>query len=516
MSGTCSRCGQKKRQGENRCSFCGTFYNVEQEDPLVGVRLGSLVLEGRIAKGGVGAIYTARDTASQRKFAVKILHPQFAQNPRVYQRFQREVDVMQSMEHSGLVKVFDFGWSKACGAYLVMELLEGMSLAKVLSFKKPLGKERLWQFTEQTLSALEHIHSRQIIHRDLKPANIFVCHDQFLQEEFKLLDFGLVKAIEDSGGENKLTRTGMVMGTPHYMAPEQASGRWDHVDHRTDLYAFGVIVYRLLAIRPPAPKGSFQEIMMKHVMGELTPLSEHRPDLKAHPIENVVHWTMSKDRDDRPSSALELKQQLLGAIKALPDDPTPAGSHSAGDSKRASKSFSGKATSNDFQWFSHLGDEQTQPSLPPIGDSMASGVLIKKIPTLLLDMPNHLGPISQKDSIEGLSRAFEKKTPPPSSSQGTRREILSPPVDSLYGGDTSPEALELMSEDVWGQIQSTYTRFIGPLSKVVIKKSLKKMGCKRDVFPIARQNEFLELLAGRLDDKKRYDFLSTVKGVLES
>ncbi|MBC8071242.1 MAG: serine/threonine protein kinase, partial [Deltaproteobacteria bacterium] len=279
--------------------------------------------------GGMGAVLRCRHLGLDRDVAVKLLHPELAADAEIAARFDREARSASRLEHPNCVHVFDFGaWQPSGGGpvakYLAMQLLSGCELADLLG--QPLPPRRAIALVQQILAGLEHAHERGIVHRDLKPENVFVTTDPSGVEVLKLVDFGIAKITAGEGANAKLTRMGVVFGTPRYMSPEQAAG--GVVDLRTDLYAVGVILFEMLSGLPPFLDDDAMALLRKHLFHDPPPL----PDSVPPQLRAITFRLLHKERDGRFASAAqvslalaELDAQLArGPVDALALSPTLA------------------------------------------------------------------------------------------------------------------------------------------------------------------------------------------------
>jgi serine/threonine protein kinase len=277
-------------------------------------RIGKLIagkyrLELVLGRGGMGTVYRATHTWTGRAVAVKYLHPDHAQDAGSVSRFLREARTAASVRHPNAVDVLDMGQDTDGSAYLVLELLEGSTLAEHFAASKTMDPAALARVLVPVLEALEELHRVGVVHRDFKPANIFLARTSRGHLLPKLLDFGVAKVLDESAGLS--TTTGIVVGTPAYMAPEQAAGMGD-VGPWTDLWAVGAVLYQGLVGELPfaAPTPS---LMLVNVMTKaVAPLASKRPDLNAA-LCAVVDRALTKDAKERFQTAADMAQALCDA-----------------------------------------------------------------------------------------------------------------------------------------------------------------------------------------------------------
>ena len=283
----------------------------QKEFDLLGRTLGDAYrVERLIGKGGMGIVYEASHTRVQRPYAIKVLNVNYADNPQVMARFRREAMLGARLGHENIVEVMDFNSTEEGFPYLVMELLEGQDLQQLLTRQRRLPLEHAAALVRQVLLALSAAHDEGVVHRDLKPENIFICRHKDGQAKVKVLDFGISKVLDS---ESIITHKSAVLGTPHFMSPEQAEGRVSDIDHRTDIFAVGLILYHMLAGKLPFAGPSLPSIMYDVVHAEPPPLDTVRPDLPSTVVQ-VVEKAIRKDRADRHQSAMELLDDLAQAM----------------------------------------------------------------------------------------------------------------------------------------------------------------------------------------------------------
>src|SRR5688572_15931949 len=239
---------------------CPVAEGNEDEDLSGSMLSNKYQLLRRRGVGGMGNVYEARNTLIDRKVAIKVLHRIAAGKVAGARRFHREAIAAARTRHPNIVDVYDMGHTPDGRPYLVMELLEGEDLHAVLGHSRRLFVEISLAIIDQVLAGLGAAHRAGIVHRDLKPENVFLTEDQEDCPRVKLLDFGAAQLDDADGSRSRLTREGAVVGTPWYMAPEQAVGR--PVDHRADLYAAGVLLFEMLSGRLPHPSRTRREAMV--------------------------------------------------------------------------------------------------------------------------------------------------------------------------------------------------------------------------------------------------------------
>ncbi|HET6150303.1 MAG TPA: serine/threonine-protein kinase [Polyangia bacterium] len=279
--------------------------------PIPGTVLdGRYRIEAPIGSGGMGAVYLARQIAVDRAVAVKILRPEAADFPGAAARFREEMHVTSRIEHPNTIRVYDFGES-AGRLFLVMEYLPGRTLRAVIDGEGRQPVARALHIGRQVARGLGAAHEAEVVHRDLKPDNVMLV-DFFGEGDFvKVMDFGIARSMDAL--RPQLTMTGQVIGSPAYMAPEQATG--DTPDHRTDVYALGIIFYELLTGRVPFQRPTAMSMLMAHVQEPPPPLENWAPDLDPR-VTALVMRMLAKSRADRPQSAAE----IVAAIEAFGDE----------------------------------------------------------------------------------------------------------------------------------------------------------------------------------------------------
>jgi serine/threonine protein kinase len=291
-----------------------------------GTRVGDYEIEAKIGEGAMGTVYRAVHPAIGRHVAIKVMTPKLFDEPESVKRFVAEARAVAAIRHPGIVDVFGFGRLPDGRTYLVMEWLEGASLAERLKQGK-LDVAEACDMLRQIARALEAAHAKGIVHRDLKPENVFVLQLEDEKPQCKLLDFGLAKVTNKEDGLVARTRTGQLLGTPLYMSPEQCKSKG--VDHRTDIYALGCMAYEMLCGRVPFDCDNVAELISAHLVAEPPKPTTLKPDLS--PILDHLLLTMvAKNPDERPTLA-DVRKTISGFLSrqsqpyaAVRDDLTPA------------------------------------------------------------------------------------------------------------------------------------------------------------------------------------------------
>ena len=317
----CPQCGTEYETAARFCPADGTSLRPKGSDTLVGRILADRYhILKKIGEGGMGRVYLGEHVKMNRQCAIKVMSPALVNDHESAARFAREASNAARIIHPNVAAVFDYGESEGL-VYLVMEYVEGEPLSRVLAREAPLTVERSLEIARQIADGLGAAHELGIIHRDLKPDNILVSRKAGGREVAKVVDFGIAKAVQDSAGE-ALTRTGLVIGTPEFMSPEQLLG--DPIDIRSDLYALGCILHLMLTAAPPfvAPT---REQMIKRRLAEEPPkvrlLDPGLPDS----LERVVEKLLARTPGERYGSAAEVRDALSGSHARHPGIATPSG-----------------------------------------------------------------------------------------------------------------------------------------------------------------------------------------------
>lgn len=323
----CLTCNAANDAAARFCSNCGADLGdtiafgsttTEQErDPLFGSAIaGKYRVDANLGAGGMGVVYRATRLLIGDEVAIKILHSEKT-DPRAAERFRREAQAAARLKHPNAVNVYDFGITDDGLQYLVMELVEGESLGQIIKQQGPLTPSACAEVISQVCAALDEAHRHNIIHRDIKPENIIV-NVTAIGLKVKVLDFGIAKLRDDA--VRNLTQTGGILGTPHYMSPEQCLG--EELDGRSDIYSLGIVLYEMLAGRVPFNSPISTAVVVQHV--NQAPPSLREQNLSISPsMEAVVFRALAKQREGRPQTANALAEEFTVALTDPHFTPSP-------------------------------------------------------------------------------------------------------------------------------------------------------------------------------------------------
>ena len=291
-------------------------------DPLQGLTFADrYFIEACVGEGGMGRVYRASHQRVSRLFAIKVLYGDQAAEAEMQQRFAREAETACRLSHPNVVSVVDFGETEQGLLYLVMDWVEGPSLARIVRQEGPMLPARAIDLTRQLCLGLEHAHDRGLVHRDFKGDNVIIARDGE-REVPRIVDFGLALAVEE-GSTERLTAEGVVMGTPAYMSPEQASGKL--VDLRTDLFSLGILLYEMLTGKLPFD-GPPVAVMRQNLAVPPPAMAERVPGLRIDPrLEAVASKLMAKRPEDRFQNARQVIEALDAIGQPRQPAPLPAG-----------------------------------------------------------------------------------------------------------------------------------------------------------------------------------------------
>ena len=393
---------------------------------IVGTTLsGRYLVTRQVGQGGMGAVYEATHTLIGKRVAVKVLLEKYTRREAIVQRLEQEARLASSVNNEHIIDITDFGKTEDGRTFVVMEFLDGESLAEVLAKEPKLPEQRILRIISQACSALAAAHAKGVVHRDIKPENLFLLKRKDL-DFVKVVDFGISKSLRQSAEEEeqpRLTQTGMVLGTPLYMSPEQARGD-DELDHRVDIYAVGVIMYETATGRVPFIGNNYLSVISQVLNEAPPPLRELRPDMSEE-FEAIVTRAMAKDRDDRYADANE----LLADVTALLDDPTRSTERAkiTGPRRKIPRKNSGVSGSKIALWAGSIATVviaivvvvtqtmgHSQPKPPPLGSNVAvvptpadaAPVIAVDAPDPLMEVTIVSDPPNAEIFKEGVSKGF--------------------------------------------------------------------------------------------------------------
>src|SRR5688572_20462784 len=291
---------------------------VESKKLEAGKCFGHYEIINQIGVGGMGVVYLARDKKLDRKVAIKILNEEFSQDESNLQRFVSEAKAASALNHPNILTIYEFGEAEDA-RFIVSEYIEGKTLREIIRESR-LRLPEILDVSIQITGALSAAHKAHLVHRDIKPENIMIRPDGYV----KVLDFGLAKLVEQKNRSmlsleeptvrQNLTAKGVILGTANYMSPEQAKG--ERVDERTDIFSLGVLVYEMLAGKPPFDGGNAIETMGSILNKEPVPLSRLTPEVP-HEVERIINKALRKDREQRYQTAKDLLIDLTGVRQDL-------------------------------------------------------------------------------------------------------------------------------------------------------------------------------------------------------
>lgn len=339
LSKICPVCKTEYGTGEIFCPNDGARLNsesqalphkpIEKADPLLGAVVDERyrVLR-RIGEGGMGIVYEVEHVVIEKRLALKVLRDDYSSRPDVVARFRQEARSASKIGNEHIVDISDFGETVNKASYFVMEMLDGEDLANVLSRDGTIPLSRAADILTQCGRALAAAHAKGIVHRDMKPENIFLVTRESRPDFVKIVDFGIAKMSDvetDGQPGRKLTKTGMIFGTPEYMSPEQAAGK--SLDHRVDIYALGVICFEMLTGSVPFSGDTFMGVLTQHMFEPPPTLLQMNPNVRVpDAMEAFIQKALAKDANDRFQTCEEFIAALDAAGRGVsPSSPPPSG-----------------------------------------------------------------------------------------------------------------------------------------------------------------------------------------------
>lgn len=350
------------------CPQCGKTYGKELQvcpadnatltlaaapDPMIGRVLAERYkIVDKIGEGGMGAIYKAVHTKMDRVCAIKLLTSLSTDSEGAVERFKREARMASSIDNPHAVTIYDFGEAEDGLLYLVMEFIEGQQLTQLIKNERVIGGARVVHIVRQVAEALQAAHSIGIVHRDLKPDNIMICRKGAESDYVKVLDFGIAKTIADDGNDN-LTKTGFVLGTPVYMSPEQLSG--ERLDARSDIYSLAIIVYEMLSGKLPFEGDNPHSIMIKRLTTSPAPLRNVSTNV-SDAVDRVVMEALARDPENRLPTVAAFASELSQAVHVGTQMLNPRATSALAEESK------GHAT---MEWATNIDSQLLIPKDPP-------------------------------------------------------------------------------------------------------------------------------------------------------
>ena len=382
--------------------------DVPSTDELIGRIIGSYRVVRMLGKGGMGAVYMGEHPVIGSKVAIKFLHPQYAHDDKIVDRFFTEARAVNVIGHDNILRILDLNITEDDRHYFIMEFLHGRPLQALVKQGVSVPLQVAGPILLQICDALEAAHRKGIIHRDLKPDNVYLISMKGKKNFVKVVDFGIARVTDDAGVSTGKTQTGMVMGTPAYMSPEQGSGQTGRIDGRSDVYSLGVMMYQLATGKLPFPGTNFGEVLMGHLQQSPPPPRSISPSVPEE-YEAIILKCLEKKQEDRYQSMKELREAAGKCLDALgiSRDLPPA--------------------------------DDTDPELPPAEGKPPStpGLRTPGRPTLPARMnrsnPNARGKPAVRTSNPGLAGARAGSRPPFRVSNPPQTMATQPPSSSKAG-----------------------------------------------------------------------------------
>ena len=314
----CPTCGNQWPDEQKFCPNDGSALKTAGTTDLVGsVIAGNYHIEKKLGEGGMGAVYLGQHVKMGRKSAIKVMTQSMANDPDAIARFNREATNAARINHPNVCAIYDFGETRDGLIYLAMEFIEGESLSDLLEREGALPPKRAASIFQQVGDALQAAHDLGIVHRDLKPDNIMLTKGRGGADVVKVVDFGIAKAVGGEEGQ-KVTKTGLVVGTPEYMSPEQLAG--DKLDGRSDIYSLALVLYRMLTGTLPFQADSAQEVMIKRLTDEPVPLNAAGSGLTfPDQLQAVMDRALQRMPGERYGSAAEMARDVTQAVGDMAD-----------------------------------------------------------------------------------------------------------------------------------------------------------------------------------------------------
>jgi eukaryotic-like serine/threonine-protein kinase len=320
---TCYRCKQPIDAALEQCPSCGDRVTSFQRTYSTRLIDGKYQILDRLGVGGMGEIFKVRHIHLNELRVIKIMRPNVAADDQGLQRFLQEARTSTTIKHRNLAMLYDFAQLDDGSYYMVWEFIDGVNIQKWIATNGPVPPRLTVEISIQALTGLDHLHSMGLIHRDVSPENIMLSQDHSGKLQVKVIDFGIAKSLAEGEGGQGLTQTGMFLGKLKYASPEQAGylKEGEHLDPRSDLYSFGIVMYEMLAGRAPFQASNPHGYILKHVTEKPPPIAETNPQARVPAqLESVIMKALEKSRDNRPRTAGEFANELEAIRAMIPPD----------------------------------------------------------------------------------------------------------------------------------------------------------------------------------------------------
>jgi len=320
---TCLKCKQSIDAAYDLCPHCGDRITLFQRTYAARLIDGKYQIIDRLGVGGMGEIFKVRHIHLNELRVIKIMRPNIAQDDQALQRFLKEARTSTQIKHRNLAMLYDFAQLDDGSYYMVWEFIDGTNIQKWISQHGVVPPRLTVEIAIQALTGLEHLHSMGLIHRDISPENLMLSQDHHGKLMVKVIDFGIAKQLTEGEGGQGLTQTGMFLGKLKYASPEQAGylKEGEHLDPRSDLYSFGIVMYEMLAGRAPFNATTPHGYILKHVTEKPAPIAELNPNATIPPeLEAIMMKALEKQRENRYSSASEFASELEAIRSSIPPD----------------------------------------------------------------------------------------------------------------------------------------------------------------------------------------------------
>ncbi|MEA2343114.1 MAG: eukaryotic-like serine/threonine-protein kinase [Thermoanaerobaculia bacterium] len=319
----CLRCKQPIDISLEQCPACGERVTVFQRTYSSKLLDGKYQILDRLGIGGMGEIFKVRHIHLNELRVIKIMRPNVAADDQGMQRFLQEARTSTMIKHKNLAMLYDFAQLDDGSYYMVWEFIDGTNIQKWIGQNGAMPARLAIEISIQALSGLDHLHSMGLIHRDISPENIMLSQDHHGKLLVKVIDFGIAKQLAEGEGSQGLTQTGMFLGKLKYASPEQAGflKEGEHLDPRSDLYSFGIVMYEMLAGRAPFQATNPHGYILKHVTEKPLPIHDLNPAVKVPPqVESVIMKSLEKSRDNRFATAADFEHALEAIRNTVPPD----------------------------------------------------------------------------------------------------------------------------------------------------------------------------------------------------